>query len=62
MRECHAESMISNRLQRKRWDTTDLESTLTRIPASVAFKRLTQTLNTLESTLMKNIGGGVSYG
>jgi hypothetical protein len=41
-----------------RTQETHLESTLTEIFASVASKRLTQTLNTLESTLAKKPGEG----
>jgi hypothetical protein len=41
---------------------THLESTPTEIFASVASKRLTQTLNTLESTLAKTGGGGPPRG
>ena len=43
-----------------RTQETHLESTLTEIFASVASKRLTQTLNTLESTLAKKPGRGPS--
>jgi hypothetical protein len=47
-------------LRQLRKRITHLESTLTEIFASVASKRLTQTLNTLESTLAKNRGRGPS--
>ena len=38
---------------------TYLESTLTKPPASVAFKQLTGSLNPLDATLTKNRGRGV---